>query len=77
MAGRLHELSKQLGSTTMAAAAVAGDCAAGGSIVRFGESWASVLDMLATTVGTNGENLRAAAGAYVMTDRGVIRRPES
>jgi hypothetical protein len=77
MGERLHELSKRLGSTTMAAGAVAGDCAAGGSMVRFGETWASVLDMLATTVATNGENLGAAADAYVMTDNGVIRQPGS
>jgi hypothetical protein len=75
LADRLHEVSKRLGSTTAAAAAAAGDCGAGGSIVSFGEAWASMVDMLATTVATNGENLRAAAGAYVMTDNGVIRRP--
>jgi hypothetical protein len=75
LAARLQELSVQLRSTTAGAAAAAGDCDAAGSIVSFGRAWSSALDVLAGTVGAHGSNLGAAAGAYLVTDHAVVRRP--
>jgi hypothetical protein len=75
LAAHLQELSTQLRSTTAGAAAATGECGASSSISFFGHAWSSALDVLADTVGVRGSNLGAAAGAYLATDRAVVRRP--
>lgn len=75
LASHLQELSTQLRSTAADAAAAAGDGGAGSSIAFFGHAWSSALDVLAETVAVRGSHLGAAAGAYLATDRAVVRRP--
>jgi hypothetical protein len=75
IAGSLDELSARLRATAACAAAAAGDGGAAASIASFGRGWSSALEVLASTVGAQGANLGAAAGAYLATDRAVVRRP--